>query len=238
MHARHSLLWYNDVDGGHATVSRWYTSKQEVEQDKLILTLFQRAAKNDFLVRALDLATMFFKRKSLELALQMAEYEKKDTLVGRLRMLLEVKFPKGSMRPAQDEDGVAGFVEMKDFSSSAAAAASSSSRKGKLQRPAGSVSFEEAALANARGDSDDEGEAEFMPSAASAGSSLKSSLKRKATDDSTPAATPSFSSGSLALKPGQRVQSANVTGKPRTATPAASQAASQASPKKNPFANK
>ena len=230
LHARHSLLWYNDLDGGHSTASRWYTSKQEVEQDKLILTLFQRSAKHDFLVRALDLATMFFKRKSLELAIQMAEYEKKETLVGRLRMLLEVKFPKGSLRAATDEEGVAGFEQMHDGASSSAAAAAAPSRRGKLQRPA--VSFEEAAAANARGDSDDEGEAEFLPTA----SSLKSSLKRKSEDH-----TPSFSSGSLAIKPGQKVQSANVTGKPKPAvssSQAATQGSTQPSPKKNPFANK
>ena len=237
-HARQSLLWFN-AEGGLSTVSHFYSSKQEVEQDKLVLALFQRASKGDFLARALDLATMLYKRKSLEVAIQMAEFEKKEALVARLRMLLAVKFPKVRPGAELDEAGISGFIDLDSSSSSSGAAAAASGPKRKLQRPA--VSFEEAAEQNARGDEEDEGEAEYAPTAL--GAAGKSSLKRKAGDlapSSSPPASNPFSSGSLALKAGQKVQSANVTHKAKPSS-ASSTAGTQPppSPKKgNPFANK
>ena len=221
MHARHSLLWFNDVDGGHLTASRFYSSKQEVAQDKLVLALFQRAAKGDFLARALDLATMLYKKKSLEVATQMAVFEKKTALVSRLHMLLSVKFPARAAAD-EDDDGIAAFL---DGSNGAAAAASSGPRR-KLIRPGGAVSFADAAEENARGDADD-GEAEYDFGSSSG---PRSSMKAGSQSPGAAAAAPApFSSGSLSIRAGQKVQSANVKTKVATTQP---------SPMKNPFANK
>jgi len=170
LHARHSLLWFNDVDGGHLTASRFYSSKQEVAQDKLVLALFQRAAKGDFLARTLDLATMLYKKKSLEVATQMAVFEKKTALVSRLHMLLSVKFPARAAAD-EDDDGIAAFLDGSSSGGAAAAAASTGPRR-KLIRPGGAVSFADAAEENARGDADD-GEAEYEFGASGPRSSMK-----------------------------------------------------------------
>jgi chromosome transmission fidelity protein 4 len=197
-HARHAILWHNDLDGPQNTASRWYSSKQEVEQDKLVLALFQRAAKGDFLARALDLATMLYKKKSLEVARDMATFEKKTALVSRLTMLLSVKFPAVAPRIDDDEGGVAAFLDLDGNSGSGAAAAGSSGPRRKLVRPTAS-DLDDAVAANARAADEDDGEEDYF--AASKKGILKPSSQ-------APAASPFSSGASLSQK--QKVQSANV----------------------------
>jgi len=202
-HARHCILWHNDLDGPQGTASRYYSSRQEVEMDKLVLALFQRAAKGDYLARALDLATMLHKKKSLEVARDMATFEKKTTLVQRLQVLFSVKFPPQAAGRDDDDEGVARFLDLDgNAAGSSGAAAAASGPKRKLIRPAGSgrMDLDEVARENARANDEDEGEGVYVPSAAAA-----------------PASSPFASGASLAQK--QKVQSANV--KPKA--PGASQ---------------
>lgn len=219
-HARSALLWYNDDLGGMSTVSRYYTSKQETAQDKLILGLFQKACSLDRSLRALDLCTMLYKKKAVEIAAQIATHAKKTALASRITMLLKVKFPAvapGAAARRDDDEGLSSFLD---------GPAEPKSRRGTLRRPA--VSFEDAEEEN-RSSLLDDGEAEYELGGASSG--LKSSLKRKH-DDDAPAASPL--AGLASSLSSRNVTSANV--KPK-GPPAASQTpASQ--PGTNPFARK
>jgi hypothetical protein len=186
-------------------------------QDKLILGLFQKACSLDRSSRALDLCTMLHKKKAVEIAIQIATNMKKASLVSRITMLLQVKFPVlPAGRSARDEDeGLSSFLD--------APAAAAPSKRGTLRRPA--VSFEEAEEENKILNEDGEAEYDFAPSSAAAG---KSNLKRKF--EETPSSTPLASlSSSLNVK---TFTSANV--KPKA--PAASQSSTPAGT--NPFARK
>jgi chromosome transmission fidelity protein 4 len=216
-HARHALMkhkWLEAGDDGRGlgTVSKYYSSAEEVEQDKLVLALFQRAIKSDFLARALDLATMLYKKKSLEVATQMANHEQKKALVGRLNLLMQVKFIQAEERARvaklsnqAEEEGIISFLDLDAAAASGGIGVNSSIKKrGKLIRPGGGVSFDEAEVTNRRMADEDDGEAEYE-----IGSQPKGILKQS---QSNVNANP-FSSGALSQR--STVQSANV--KPKNA---------------------
>jgi len=238
-HARFELMWYGStsesVDGGmmgedgamirastpfSKRAQYAYTSSHQLSLDKLILSLFQRALKLDRHARALDLCTMLHKKRGMEIALQMANKEKKTQLATRINILMQVKFPPNATKGKDEEDGgLSAYLNGSQSTASGSTGAGGSRRR--LVRSSG-VRFEDededmgvSSALNGAAEDDDEGEAEY-----DLGLSNK---KRKSSEQS--------------FKPAPKVSSVNVKaggggggGGGSGSTPS--------SQSKNPFANK
>ena len=95
-HMRAHLLAYEAHEGGIIG------PQVQASLDKIVLRLFKASIENNATLRALELSTLLQLRKSVDIAITLANHFKKQTLAERVTLVMQSKFRGGVKQAARE----------------------------------------------------------------------------------------------------------------------------------------